>query len=113
MKLQNINSINQTSFAQAKDSSRKSLVKEYALNTSLGLTDKITDLYSGRKRKSYEAITRFKKGEISEKELHSELKRRYNARKESGELLIHFAASSSFVRSGSGSCFFVSLTDER
>lgn len=87
MKLQNINSINQTSFAQAKDSSRKSLVKEYALNTSLGLTDKITDLYSGRKRKSYEAITRFKKGEISEKELHSELKRRYNARKESGELL--------------------------
>ena len=93
MKLQNINSSNQTSFRQAKDSSRKSLVKQYALNTSLGLTDKITDLYTGRKRKSYEAIKRFEKGEISEKELHSELKRRYNARKESGELLGDLAVS--------------------
>lgn len=94
MELQNINSINNDlSFKKSKESKHNSLVKQYALDTSLGLGDKLTDCYTGRKRKSLEAIKRYKNNEITKEELHKELKRRYNARKESGELLTDLIVS--------------------
>ena len=91
MKLQNINSINQTSFGQAKDSSRKSLVKQYALDTNLGLVDKLTDLYTGRKRKSYEAIKRFEKGEIAACLLHRSFLRGVDFRSALNGIVLRYA----------------------
>ena len=87
MILQNINSSQNNITFNAKESKQNSLVKRYALDTYLGLGDRVTDCYTGRRRKSYQAIQRYKSGEISKEELHKELERRYNARKESGELL--------------------------
>lgn len=88
MMLQNINSSNNNkiSFA-AGENKTNSLVKSYALDTSLGLVDRLTDTYTSRKRKSLRTIERYKNNEISEAQLNKELQRKYNARKESGELI--------------------------
>lgn len=88
MRLQNINSIynNNLSFAGGENK-RKSLKEHYALDSSLGLTDRLTNCYTGRKRKSLKAMEQYKNHEITKEELHKELDRRYNARKESGELI--------------------------
>jgi len=63
------------------------LIDKYSLNQNLGFCDIVIDSISGNKRKSLSAIDRYEKQEISKTQLDKELKRRYNARKESGELI--------------------------
>ncbi len=107
MILQNINSSNNIYF-QAKENS---LVNRYALDTYLGLGDRVTDCYTGRRRKSYQAIESYKAGEISKEELNKQLERRYNARKESSELISDLIVSTASFTMFKNIAKFSSVTE--
>lgn len=91
MNLHNINSsYSNINFTQAKEKNQNTLVKTYALNSNLGICDYVIDNFSHNKRKSLEAI---KKYDNHQNDLKKELDRRYNARKEVGDIVSDIAVS--------------------
>ena len=81
MNIQNFN--NNILFSGSKDK-RKSVAQKYALNQNLGLCDALADKFTHNRQKSIDALQRYRNGELTQEELNKELKRRYNARKETG-----------------------------
>ncbi len=79
-------------FSAAKDR-RKSVVQQYALNQNLGFCDCVADKFTHNRQKSIDTLQKYNAGEITKEELEQELKRRYNARKETGELITDTAVS--------------------
>lgn len=90
MNIQNFD--NNILFSGSKDK-RKSVVQKYALNQNLGFCDALADKFTHNRQKSIDALQKHRNGELTREELDKELKRRYNARKETGELITDTAVS--------------------
>lgn len=89
----NIQNFDNTTLFSGKKERRKSVVQKYALNQNLGLCDAIVDKFTHNRQKSIDALQKYKAGETTKEDLEQELKRRYNARKETGELITDTAVS--------------------
>lgn len=109
MKLQNINS--NLTFQNSNERNKKSLVKQYALDSRLSFTDYVFGNITGNKQKSIQDIDKFHKGEISKDQLDKELQRRYNARKESGEIITDFITSAAAFTAFTKISRFSSVTE--
>ncbi|MCM1010238.1 MAG: AarF/UbiB family protein [Fusobacterium sp.] len=89
----NIQNFDNTTLFSGSKTRRKSVVQKYALNQNLGLCDAIVDKFTHNRQKSIDTLQKYKSGEITREDLELELKRRYNARKETGELITDTAVS--------------------
>lgn len=91
MKLQNIN--NFSFHGNSGDKKSNSPLKRYAVDSHVSLTDYVFGDITGNKQKSLRALESFYSGEITRPEMEKELQQKYEARKESGEILSDLATS--------------------